>query len=326
MKIATTLIAAALTFIGAGIAHGATDAATRVYEGLLKSKPITMPRGFSSASTSAVRLNADDSRNGIIGAVEIDFAGAPAGVTARIRYAVFAQASDTTRYSEQVSRTLTARGVQRVFFPGFPGADCVASGQNQVCARASGDVFILAVSTGIASANTHEHQTLRGDSAGNVGRIALAYLQSVRGSIGQAGPPAPPSRSPIQASTPDPCAIMTGADVVAAMKSPMENPRRDTTGTCYYGSQTRPGEGVSLQLLSGGREQFDLVRHRMRGVMPLSGVGDAAFEFASAAGFIQIYALRGNQYFMLTFFERSAPDARRTAAALARLIATRIRG
>lgn len=325
MKIATTLMAAALTFTGAGVAYGATATATQVYEGLLASRPVTVPRGFSSASTKAVRLSADDARNGMIGAVQIDFAGATAGTTAQIRYAVFAQAGDATKYSEQVSQSLTARGGQRIFFPYFPGADCVTSGGNQVCTRASGDVFILAVSTGIVSANTHEHQLLRGDSAGNVGRIALAYLDSVRDSIGQVGPAAPPSRSPVHGSTSGACAIMTAADASAAMSSPVGNPRQDATGTCYYASQSSPGDGVSVQLLAGGRKQFDWVRGRLRGVVPLSGVGDAAFEFVSAAGFVQVYAVRKDQYFMVTFFERSARDPRRTAAALAQVIATRIR-
>lgn len=325
MKLLNALLAAALIFSFSGIALGSAGDASPVYEALLKSKPATMPRGFSSASVKPVKLNADDSRNGMIGAVEVDFAGAPAAVSAQIRYAIFPQAGDAEKYSTAFSQNLTAHGAARIFFPYFPGADCAASGQNQVCASTDGNVFILAVSTGIVSANTHEHQALRGDSAGNVGRIATAYLQSVRGSLGQTAPSAP-SESPVQGSTPNPCAILTRADAVAAMGSPVVNPRRDSTGTCYYGSQSKPGDGVSVQLLDGGREKFDFDRGRMSGVAPTSGVGDAAFEFVSAAGFVQVYALAGKQYFMVTFYKPGDPNSRRTAADLARTIATRIRG
>jgi hypothetical protein len=322
MGVNNALVAAALIFIGAGIAHASADNASGVYKALLKSKPGTVPRGFSSASVKPLGLNADDSRNGMIGAVEVDFTGAPAA--AQIRYAVFAQASDAARYSTVFSQNLTARGAQRIFFPYFPEAECAASGQNQVCAVAAGNVFVVAVSRGIVSANTPEHQGLQGDSAGNVGRIAMAYLQSARSMAGKVASPAALSRPP--GSTPDPCAILTRTDATAAIGSQVLNPRRDTTGTCSYGSQVSPGESVSVQLLDGGHGKFDFDRVHMSGVASLSGVGDAAFEFVSVAGFVQVYALSGNQYFMVTLFKQSDPNLRRTTANLARVIATRIRG
>jgi hypothetical protein len=39
---------------------------------------------------------------------------------------------------------------------------------------------------------------------------------------------------------------------------------------------------------------------------PLYGVGERAFEFVSAAGFVQVYSMASDKYFEVTIFNSSA--------------------
>lgn len=121
----------------------------------------------------------------------------------------------------------------------------------------------------------------------------------------------------------DPCALLTLADATAAFGSPVVNAPHAGTPTCQYQSPTQAGDGVTLQLNEGGREKFDFDRNQVSGAKPLNGIGDEAFEFVSAAGFVQVYVIKGERYFTLTLMNERDHHLKQSAAALARKLAVR---
>src|SRR5271170_3925920 len=80
---------------------------------------------------------------------------------------------------------------------------------------------------------------------------------------------------------PNPCSLLTLADATAAMRSPVVNAPHLGTGVCQYQSLTQAGDGVTLEVINGGREQCDEVRNNTSAAVPLTGIGDAAFVFVS---------------------------------------------
>lgn len=108
------------------------------------------------------------------------------------------------------------------------------------------------------------------------------------------------------------------------MRSPVMDARRDSLSTCLYSSQRMPGNGVSLELNDGGRSKFDFDRGRMSGTRMVPNTGDAAFEFVSAAGFVQLYVLKGNSYFTITLTNERDRHISNTAIQLARQIVSQI--
>lgn len=318
-KISSGVVASVALLCAIALAQSSNPAVDKLYQALLNSRPASI-QGFSSPTVSAIKPDAADAGNGMLGAVDIVFTGADA--KAEIRYAVFGQANQAASYARNVSQKLLG---SRIFFPFMPGADCVESSGNELCAVQDGNVFVLAISTGVARANAHEQQAVRGTSAGNLVRSAVTHLRSVRASIGEsmAHREAAPSGESAQKML-DPCSILTSADATAVMGSGVDNPRRDRTGTCYYQSRSAPGEGVTLELMEGGRDKFDFDRGRLASAAPLSGIGDSAFEFASAAGFVQVYTIAGDRYFTVMVFNHRDPNSRQTAASLAKTIASRV--
>jgi len=124
-------------------------------------------------------------------------------------------------------------------------------------------------------------------------------------------------------SGPDPCSLLTLADATAAMGSPVVNAPHLGTNVCQYQSPTQAGDGVTLEVNSGGREKFDFDRDRVIGAVPLSGIGDGAFVFVSVAGFAQVSVIKGALYFTVTVMNQRDHHLKESAAALARKIASR---
>jgi hypothetical protein len=318
-KIASGALISVVVVCGIAFAQSSNSAADKLYQALLNSRPASI-QGFSSPTVSAIKPDAADAGSGMFGGIDIVFTGANA--KAEIRYAVFGQSSQAASYSQMVSQKLTG---SRIFFPFMPGADCVESSGNELCAMQDRNVLVLAIANGVARADTHEQQTVKGISAGNLVQSAVTHLQSVRASIGESTAHRETAASSESSpKMPDPCAILTSADAAAVIGSGVDSPRKDRTGTCYYQSQSAPGEGVTLELMEGGRDKFDFDRGRLIGAAPLSGIGDSAFEFASAAGFVQVYAITGSRYFTVMVFNHRDPNSRQTAANLARTIASRV--
>jgi hypothetical protein len=122
---------------------------------------------------------------------------------------------------------------------------------------------------------------------------------------------------------PEPCSLLTLADATAAMGSPVVNAPHLGTGVCQYQSPTQAGDGVTLEVINGGRDQFDAARDSTSPAVPLTGIGDGAFEFVSVAGFAQVSVIKGPLYFTVTVMNQRDHHLKESAAALARKIASR---
>jgi hypothetical protein len=296
----------------------AQDDAHRLLNALQGTKPAAMLDGFTSITPKQVAPNTTDAEAGIIGVAGLVFAG-PTSSNVEIRYAVFVRAGQAKQYGVFFSEHL---GGQQQFLPYLPDAICAANSQMEVCGIPSGNVFVGAIARGVAHANTHDQQVIRGVSAAQALQYALLNLKQVRDSIGQS--PAPQAAAPTpNPNTTGPCALLTAADAAAVMRSRVMSPT-NSLGTCFYGSQSSPGDGVALQLIDGGRSKFDFDQGSISNTRPLNGLGDAAFEFFSAAGFVQVYVVKGNHYFEITLTNSHDRALRRSAYQLARQIVAKL--
>ena len=121
---------------------------------------------------------------------------------------------------------------------------------------------------------------------------------------------------------PNPCSLLTLADATAAMRSPVVNAPHLGTGVCQYQSPTQAGDGVTLEVINGGREQFDAARNNTSPTVLVPGVGDDAFVFVSVAGFAQVSVIKGSLYFTVTVMNPRDHHLKQSAIALARKIAS----
>jgi hypothetical protein len=323
----------ALLIVAVLIAAGdapAADQATQLCKALQTTKPSQLPRGFITASTGSVTPNANDQQTGMSCIASLKLGGD--SFSGEIRYAVFPGAQQAKAYSSVFDGAIGASINPRFFLPYMPNADCVRSalGDTQACGIANGSVFVIGFARGIVTANTREGQVIRGVGAGNLVEFAIRQLNQARTQLGMAvespseAQPTMPSASAAQSNGPNPCVILTKSEAAGAMRSPVMDARFDSMSTCYYGSQMMPGNGVALQLNDGGRSKFEFDHGRMSGTRMVPNTGDAAFEFASAAGFVQLYVVKGNTYFTITLTNQRDPNISRTASQLARQIASQL--
>ncbi len=318
----------ALLFVCGG--PHAADQATQLCNALSTTNPARLPPGFITASHGSVAPNANDQQSDMSCIASLQL-GAQS-FSSEIRYAVFPSVEQAKAYSGVFDSAIGASLMPRMFLPYLPNADCDrnASGNTQACGIANGNVFVIALSRGLVIAHTHEGQVLRGMSAGNLLQYGIEHLNQVRTQLGMAtassreAEPSMPAPSAAQLNGPNPCAILTKSEAAAAMQSAVMNARRDSLSTCFYSSQMMPGNGVALELNDGGRSKFDFDRSHISNTRMIPNTGDAAFEFASAAGFVQLYVLKGNTFFIITLTNQRDPNISNTAIRLARQIVNQI--
>jgi hypothetical protein len=283
-------------------------------------------RGYGPPQLSQVQPDASDSRAGVIGiATLMSGAGLPAN--AEIHYLVFATEDQATQYGTAFTQRADASGQQRLSFDFLSDATCDTNGQTQVCGIVRGIVFVSATVRGTQPTTLNQYGGAEKPlNAGNVLVFALKNLRRVSMVIGPLGEATP---TPAPSVGPGPCELLSQSDAAAAMRSPVMPARYDPyTKTCYYNAQSpmAAGDGIGLQLMGGGRSKFDFDHQRISYTKSLSGVGDDAFEFVSVAGFVQVYVLKGSLYFVLTLTNRNDRNLARSAADLARQIASRLPG
>jgi hypothetical protein len=305
-----------------GVARADDSAGARLYQALLSRQPANIPRGFSSATVSALPLNNDDKSAGMTGAVLVTMQGGES--KGDYRFAIFQQPVQAQQYSVSLGARFTNSGGRRGFLPYLPGADCITVGATTLCDQVSGNVMVLATATGVRFANTHDRQVIAGVSAGTLLGSGLDELSTVRTSIGENVASAPPADSaPPAPSGPDPCAMMTKTDAMGALHSSVTGPRRGPL-TCSYGSPIVAGNGVSIELEAGGRAKLEFARGRMVTAKPMPGVGDDAFYFLSQAGFVQVYLVKSDNYAVITLQNSRDPNMIYTAKDLAIQVANRL--
>ncbi len=150
--------------------------ALKLYQALLNKQPERMPKGFSSATSGSINLNAESQRAGMVGIAKLTLAGKNS--SGEVRYAVFSTKEDIESY---VRDDFSMPG-NPIFFPYFPEARCTSHGNQQACEIEDGLVMMIAITRDLA-------EGIHATTAGILAKAALDHLRSVRQSIGQAAPP-----------------------------------------------------------------------------------------------------------------------------------------
>jgi hypothetical protein len=120
----------------------------------------------------------------------------------------------------------------------------------------------------------------------------------------------------------DICGFLTVEEVSAALHEQIHAPQPIQSGSCLWrGAGT---DSVTVEAPGTGRPGFDNAKERISPTVPLSGIGDAAFAFVSAAGFVEIGLLKADRFFTVLVQMRDAKAARSAAELLASKVASRL--
>ena len=120
----------------------------------------------------------------------------------------------------------------------------------------------------------------------------------------------------------DPCSLLTVEEVSAALNERIQAPQSIQSDGCLWrGAGT---DSVTLEAPGTGRPGFDSAETKISPIVRLSGIGDAAFAFVSAAGFVEIGLVKADRFFTVLVQARDAKSARTAAELLASKIASRL--
>ena len=111
-----------------------------------------------------------------------------------------------------------------------------------------------------------------------------------------------------QQSHVDPCALVATADIAAITGQTVDGPKPQGSGIC--GWQIAGRFALTIQYNETGQAGFNNAKSLTQGVKPVSGIGDAAFVFVSAAGFDAVHVVKHDHYFVITY-QRSSNAAER---------------
>jgi hypothetical protein len=118
------------------------------------------------------------------------------------------------------------------------------------------------------------------------------------------------------------CGVLTKEEVGAALSEQVQPPQSIQTGACIWrGTGT---DSVTLEAPGTGRPGFDNAKGRTSPVVPLTGIGDAAFAFTSLAGFVQVSFVKGGTFLTLLVQTRDGKGAQAAARSLSAKIASRL--
>lgn len=305
-----TIFVVGFTMVPAGVHATEVSRTNSLVQTLIDGAPHYVPKGYSIAKASRVVLNDDDRRSGVVAAVQVALEGGdPKG---SIRYGLFQSEKEARAFELDMYHRL-GRGNSLRFLTYLPDANCVDTPNGGLCSLLLGDIVIVATAS----------QVDRGASL-----VVMAAKEAVEAARTTTSPrsstsaAATASKSSATGSR-DACALLTKADAEAALGGPVADLRRNGN-SCYYGSKSVAGDGVTLQLIEGGRSKFDFDRGRVQRAVGISGIGDDAFAFVSQAGFVQIYFIKGVGYAAITLQKSRDANRLESAKALARKIAARL--
>jgi hypothetical protein len=305
-----TIFVVGFTMVPAGVDAAEVSRANSLAQTLIDGAPRHVPKGYSSAKASRVVLNDDDRRSGMVAGVQVALEGGdPKG---SIRYGFFHSEKEANAFLSDLSGRLPRESSPK-FLPYLTSANCVDTPSGGLCSLLVVDVVIVARAS----------QVDRGASL-----VLMAAKEAVEAARMTASPSSGSSAgatAPKSATTGarDGCALLTKPDAEAALGGPVADLRR-SGDSCYYGSKTVAGDGVTLQLIEGGRSKFDFDRGRMQRTVGISGIGDDAFAFVSQAGFVQLYVIKGSGYAAITLQNSRDGNRLESAKTLARKIAARL--
>jgi hypothetical protein len=118
----------------------------------------------------------------------------------------------------------------------------------------------------------------------------------------------------------NPCSLLTTQEVGAALHAQVQPPQTMQTGGCIWrGGGT---DSVTIEAPGTGRAGFDNAKSRTSPTVTLTGIGDAAFAFASVAGFVEVGLVKGGTF--LTVLVQTRAGAEAIAKSLSAKIASRM--
>lgn len=271
-----------------------------LYTQLLNAKFDQAPKGYGRASFSSQSLDSTNRSNGVNGIVKVTFSGS----SDYLLLAVYDSAEESGQGAQDFSNMLPS-GSARTFLPFLPNADC-ATGQNAAtCGIVEGQVLVVSVApSGMNGAST---LVQAGD------QLAISYEGSA--------PNPSPKTAPASSGQLDACSLLTASEAESALQTSNITPRPDPLGNCNYQSASETDGGIEIQPEAGGATKYNFDKQQNNGFQSqdLSGIGDKAWAFFSAAGSTQVHILKGNNYVIVI-----VPGSLNTAKAVAKEVAGRM--
>ncbi|HEV8014219.1 MAG TPA: hypothetical protein VGP48_01735 [Stellaceae bacterium] len=120
----------------------------------------------------------------------------------------------------------------------------------------------------------------------------------------------------------DTCALATTAELQAIVNQPVRGPLPGGPGICAW--QIGGMNAISIQYNATGQAGFDNAKSRTTNTVALSGIGDAAFAFVSAAGFVQVDVVKHNRFVVVIDQGGGAATRLAAAKAIAAKVASRL--
>jgi hypothetical protein len=120
----------------------------------------------------------------------------------------------------------------------------------------------------------------------------------------------------------DTCALTTAAELQAIVHQPVRGPVPAGPGICAW--QIGGMNAISIQYNATGQAGFDNAKSRTTNTVALSGIGDAAFAFVSAAGFVQVDVVKHNRFVVVIDQGGGAATRLAAAKAIAAKVASRL--
>ncbi|MGH2633239.1 MAG: hypothetical protein ACRDG3_07500, partial [Tepidiformaceae bacterium] len=117
----------------------------------------------------------------------------------------------------------------------------------------------------------------------------------------------------------DGCSLLTASEAEAALHVSNITPRPDSFGNCSYKGASETDGGIEISPEDGGASKYNFDHSNIDNPQDLSGIGDKAFAFVSAAGFTEIHILKGGNYVVVNF-----PGALSAARTIAKEVAGRM--
>ena len=256
-----------------------SQSASALYKQLLNGKFDQSPKGYGTATFKSQSLDDTDRSDGVNGIVKITFRGS----SDYLLVAVYNSEDQANQASQDYSDMLPSGG-DRQFLPFLPGADCATGQGHASCGIQEGSVLVVSMADNMTGAS---NLIQSGDA------LATSYQ-------GEAANPSPDA-SPSADSAAGGCSLLTASEAEAALHVSNITPHPDAFGNCSYKGTSETDGGIEVLPEVAGASKYGFDHSNIDHPQDLSGIGDKAFAFASAAGFTEIHILKGDKYVVVNF-------------------------
>ena len=256
-----------------------SNSASALYKQLLQGRFAQSPKGYGSASFKAQSLDDTERSDGVAGVVKVTFSGS----SDYLLVAVYNSIEQTGLGSADFSTQLPEGSAQQ-FLPYLPDAVCATGGGKAACSIQEESVLVISVATDMTGAST---LIQNGD------QLVTSY-QGV-------APNQSPASSPTSTGQLDGCSLLTASEAAAALHASSIAPRPDSFGNCTYQDVFSSNGSIEIEPEDGGASKYAFDHSNITNPEDVSGIGDKAFAFVSAAGFTEVHILKGSNYVVVNF-------------------------